>query len=439
MRDEEIKKAVRERYAQAAQKNESCCTPATSCCGPKDTVQQISTRIGYSDRELQSVPEGSNLGLGCGNPLALASLKPGEVVLDLGSGAGFDCFLAANAVGEEGKVIGVDMTPEMLAKARENARKGNYSNVEFRLGEIENLPAADHSVNIVISNCVINLAPNKKRVFQEAFRVLNPGGRLMVSDIVWLKELPQEIKNSVSAYVSCIAGAISKEEYLEAIRQAGFAEAKILEETLFPVELLANDPMAKAVAQSLNLTPEKSRELAGSIASIKVSGIKPHPSLEASPREFRDRTHKRRVSLGLASPEDEPQIKELLAQNALPHQDITSAHLRSFWVLRTEGEVVGVIGLEVLGKFALLRSLAVHPSYRRQGWATQLINKVEEYAVSRNVDTLYLLAPTEEEFFARRGYRKIARHSAPPQVQDLSEFKSLCPAGAAFLVKQLRE
>jgi arsenite methyltransferase len=439
MRDEEIKKAVRERYAEAAQKNESCCSPAPSCCGPKDTPQQISTRIGYSDQDLKSVPEGSNLGLGCGNPLALASLKPGEVVLDLGAGAGFDCFLAANAVGRDGMVIGVDMTPEMVAKARENARKGNYSNVEFRLGEIENLPAADHSVDIVISNCVINLAPNKKRVFQEAFRVLKPTGRLMVSDIVWLKELPQEIKNSVSAYVSCIAGAISKEAYLEAIRQAGFAEAKILEETLFPVELTANDPMAKAVVQSLNLTPEKVRELAGSIASIKVSGRKPHPSLEGSPREFRDRTHKKRVNLELASPEDEPQIKDLLAQSGLPHQDITSAHLRSFWVLRTEGGIVGVIGLQVLGKFSLLRSLTVTPPYRRQGWATQLINKVEEYAVSRNVDTLYLLAPTEEEFFSRRGYRKIARHSAPKALQDLPEFQTLCSADAACLVKQLRD
>jgi arsenite methyltransferase len=227
---------------------------------------------------LKAVPEGANLGLGCGNPVALASLKEGEIVLDLGSGGGFDCFLAANQVGKTGKVIGVDMTAEMLDRARENARKGNFDNVEFRLGEIENLPVGDHQVDIIISNCVINLSPNKERVFQEAFRVLRPGGRLMVSDIVLLKELPGEIRNSVAAYIGCVAGAITKKEYLEAIQSTGFKEIKVLGETTFPAEFLANDPTAREVAKNLKLSREKAKDLASAVVSIKVSAIKPSVS-----------------------------------------------------------------------------------------------------------------------------------------------------------------
>lgn len=274
MKEEEIKKVVREGYAKIARKQSSCCAPVTSCCGT-DRAEGISRRIGYGDEELASVPEGANLGLGCGNPVALASLNEGETVLDLGSGAGFDCFLAANKVGREGKVIGVDMTPEMIQKARENARKGNYENVEFRLGEIENIPAADNSVDAVISNCVINLAPDKRKVFKEAFRVLKPRGRLMVSDIVLLKELPEVIKNSVEAYIGCLSGAIMKDEYLEAIENAGFRDVKIVDEAHYPIELMANDPTAKAVIKNLNIPHEATEGIAESIASIKVQGIKP--------------------------------------------------------------------------------------------------------------------------------------------------------------------
>ena len=271
----EIRKAVREGYGKIAKQGSSCYGPAKSCCGSADSAQEISRKIGYTEKELKAAPEGANLGLGCGNPIALASLKEGEVVLDLGSGAGFDCFLAANQVGKTGRVIGVDMTAEMLDRARENARKGNYDNVEFRLGEIENLPVGDHQVDVIISNCVINLSPNKKRVFQEAFRVLNSGGRLMVSDIVLLKELPEEIRNSAAAYVGCVAGAVTKKDYLEAIQAAGFEETNVLGEATFSVELLANDPTAREVAKNLKLSREKAKDLASSVVSIKVSAIKP--------------------------------------------------------------------------------------------------------------------------------------------------------------------
>jgi SAM-dependent methyltransferase len=276
LRKEDVKKVVRKGYARIAQKGSPCCAQATSCCPGTDLREAIGKKIGYTEEELQAVPEGANLGLGCGNPVALASIKAGEVVLDLGSGAGFDAFLAANKVGKEGRVIGVDMTPEMIEKARGNASKGNYENVEFRLGEIENLPVADSSVDVVISNCVINLSPDKARVFSEAFRVLKPGGRLFISDIVLLKELPDFIENSIEAYIGCLAGAIMKDQYLEAIKAAGFHEVSIIDETSFPMECMVNDPTAKAIIADLKISPEEVEEVASSIRSIKVSGLKPN-------------------------------------------------------------------------------------------------------------------------------------------------------------------
>ena len=274
MKEAETRKAVREGYAKIAKGSCSCCAPVSSCCGSTDLVQDISRNIGYTEEELRAVPEGANLGLGCGNPVALASLREGDTVLDLGSGAGFDCFLAADRVGKDGRVIGVDMTAEMIEKARENASKGNYGNVEFRLGEIENLPAADNSVDVVISNCVVNLVPDKRRAFMEAFRVLRPGGRLMISDIVLLKELPDGVKNSIEAYIGCLSGAIMRDEYIRAIRAAGFQEVRIIDETHFPVEFMANDPTAQAIIESLKISPEKMKEVASSITSIKVQGVK---------------------------------------------------------------------------------------------------------------------------------------------------------------------
>ena len=276
MKEKDTKKVVREGYAKIAKQSSSCCSPVSSCCGSTDLAQDISKSIGYTDEEIKAVPQGANLGLGCGNPVALASLREGETVLDLGSGAGFDCFLAAERVGEKGRVIGVDMTPEMIEKARENARKGNYGNVEFRLGEIENLPVADNSVDVVISNCVINLAPDKKRVFKEAFRVLKPGGRVMVSDIVLLKELPDFIKNSIEAYIGCLSGAIMRDEYIGTIRAVGFQKVRVIDETSFPIECMADGPAVKAIIKKSKTSMEKTNQVADSVVSIKICGLKPN-------------------------------------------------------------------------------------------------------------------------------------------------------------------
>jgi len=279
MKEETIKKAVREGYARIVKGDQSCCAPVNSCCGDRHLAQTVSKRIGYSEEELKEVPEGANLGLGCGNPIAFSSLKKGETVLDLGSGAGFDCFLAANQVGNKGRVIGVDMTAEMIERARENAQKSKYKNVEFRLGEIENLPVADSSIDIIISNCVINLSPNKRNVFREVFRVLKPGGRLMISDMVLLKELPDYIRDSIEAYIGCLSGAIMKNEYLGAMQAAGFQKVRIIDETSLPIDCMANDPTVKPIIENLNLSPDKTEEIASSVVSIKVYAVKPNGSI----------------------------------------------------------------------------------------------------------------------------------------------------------------
>jgi arsenite methyltransferase len=278
VKKEKIKKLVRNRYANIAKENSSCCTSNSCGCGTQSSTE-MSKLIGYSQKELDSVPEGSNMGLGCGNPTALASLKEGERVLDLGSGGGFDCFLAAKKVGKTGRVIGVDMTPEMLDKARANARRGKYSNVEFRLGEIENLPVADSSVDVVISNCVINLSPDKKRIFEEAFRVLTPKGRLMVSDIVLLDELPKVVRQNAEAYSACIAGAETKEKYLELIEKAGFQDVKVVEETNFPIDNVLREPSMKRIIKTLALSSEKLKKLEKSVVSVQVSATKQRETL----------------------------------------------------------------------------------------------------------------------------------------------------------------
>src|SRR3989338_2404712 len=232
-----VKETVKKAYGSIASKKGSCCGTEVKA----DIAAKVS---GYSDEELSSIPEEANLGLSCGNPVAIASLQEGETVLDLGSGAGIDCFLAANRVGDRGRVIGIDMTPEMIERARENARKGNFKNVEFRLGYIENLLVEDNSIDVVISNCVINLAPDKSRVFKEIYRVLKPGGRMIVSDIVLTGKLPSRIKNNVNAYVGCIAGAVQMDDYLKMIEDAGLSSSAILQKSNSNC-LDSNDPIAK--------------------------------------------------------------------------------------------------------------------------------------------------------------------------------------------------
>ena len=227
----DIRTVVREKYGAIAEGRTSGCCGAGCGCGETEVLGQI----GYTAEQAQVIPEGSNLGLGCGNPLAFAEVRPGETVLDLGSGAGIDCFLAAREVGPGGKVIGVDMTSAMLERARANAAKHGYANVEFRLGEIEHLPVPDASVDLVISNCVVNLSPDKPQVFRETFRALRSGGRMVVSDLVLTRELGPQLQNDVDLYVGCVAGASLRQDYLRFIREAGFRDVEVVSESSYEV------------------------------------------------------------------------------------------------------------------------------------------------------------------------------------------------------------
>ena len=254
----DVKTIVKERYGETAR-------AGTGCCGG----QEVSQAVGYTVEQLAAVPQAADLGLGCGNPTALAEIRLGEIVLDLGSGAGLDCFLAAREVGPAGRVIGVDMTPEMLARARANAAKVGFTNVEFREGEIEHLPVEDNSVDLVMSNCVINLSPDKPQVFLEIYRALKPGGRMVVSDIVLNGRLPRALQKSAAAYAACIAGAAQKEDYLRAVEQAGLREVTVVKESGPPEIAHSTDPLMKLAGRLLRRRDGRSR-----IASITVWAVK---------------------------------------------------------------------------------------------------------------------------------------------------------------------
>ncbi len=290
---DDIRAAVRERYGATARAQQGCCGDSQaagkaggSCCGDAraegsggsccggTSVDEHSAGLGYSQEQLASLPEGANLGLGCGNPTAIAALREGETVVDLGSGGGIDCFLAARRVGPGGRAIGVDMTPDMLDRARAAARKSGLPNVEFRLGEIEHLPLADSIADVVISNCVINLSPDKPQVFREAFRVLKRGGRVAVSDIVLLADLPEALRTDLALYAGCISGALRKEQYLSAMRDAGFADVRVVSERAAG-DLVVDPADLERLQKASGLPAERLRKLGEQVVSVHVEAVKP--------------------------------------------------------------------------------------------------------------------------------------------------------------------
>lgn len=415
VKHDEIRQTVRERYAHIAE-NEGCgCAP--SCCGgPATNSAEASQTIGYSADETGVVPDGANMGLGCGNPQAIAKLKPGETVLDLGSGGGFDCFLAARQVGQTGHVIGVDMTPAMLTKARINAEKGGYNNVEFRLGEIEHLPVADGIVDVIISNCVINLSPNKARVFEDAFRVLKPGGRLAISDVVAFAELPDHIRNDLRLLTGCMAGASLITEVEEMLHSAGFEQIRI-------------SPKDESKSFIHAWAPEKS--ITDYVVSASIEAIKPcSGSCCCSNIES--------PMIRPAVAKDLGAIKSLLSRCQLPTDDLTEASAGSFLVAASGDEILGVCGIEVFGRDGLIRSLAVDPELRGRKLGERLVAENESKALAASIERLYLLTTTARDYMQRLGYADIARESAPEPVRAHPQFRGLCPASAKCLAKNLR-
>jgi len=260
---EELRERVREGYTRVVQEDRD-----------EERRREHAERIGYSPEQLDAAPEGANLGVGCGNPTAIDTLRPGETVVDLGSGAGFDAFLAARQVGPSGFVIGVDMTDAMLEKARSNAAAAGLSNVEFRKGQIEALPIEDESVDVILSNCVINLSPEKNRVYREAWRVLRPVGRVMVSDIVLERPLPTAVMESLEAYLGCVGGASLRSEYLETIRKAGFREVRVQSEAPFADALGLDDPRVREIMDRLGISPDEAKEYASAVTSLHIFAVK---------------------------------------------------------------------------------------------------------------------------------------------------------------------
>ncbi|MFK8104659.1 MAG: arsenite methyltransferase [Saprospiraceae bacterium] len=268
-----VKKSVVESYGKLAKsRSNNLFTKLFACCDPIETAQKVAENIGYSQEDLAQVPKDANLGVGCGNPAALTTIKQGETVVDLGSGAGFDSFIVARTVGENGKVIGVDLSTEMLALANKNAQKGRYTHVEFVKGDIEALPLADNVADHVISNCVINLSLHKDKVYQEAYRVLKTGGSLAISDIVLEKELPDFIKESLAGHIACVSGAEKLETYLAYVKEAGFEDIKLVAKKAFPLELMLTDPQLLKIAEEMNfdLESEAAKDIAARVTSISL-------------------------------------------------------------------------------------------------------------------------------------------------------------------------
>jgi N-acetylglutamate synthase-like GNAT family acetyltransferase/SAM-dependent methyltransferase len=436
----DIKEAVRQRYARAIQKpSTSCCGPApsqpvqvkSSCCGPSvtDTMKgSLVKTAGYREEELGRLPaDAVQNSFGCGNPLAFAGVESGQAVLDIGSGAGIDCLIAAEKVGPSGRIIGLDMTTEMIERARKNAREAGVTNVEFRLGDAEKMPVEDASVDWVISNCVINLSPDKPAVFREIARVLKPGGRISISDIV-AEDLPATIRESRDAWTGCLAGAISEAEYVQGLEAAGLRSVRASSRLVYDASQLHGlfgDSACGPTPGSCGDVGGLAQATAGRIWSARFEGVKPYPKTSAS-----------EVTVMPAQEADIPAIQELLAEAELPAD--VEAHLGNFLVARHQGKAVGCVGMEVRGSDALFRSLAVAPAYRGLGLGRRLYEALEEMAKGRGVERAYLLTNTIASMAETWGFRRLDRAQVPQVIQETSEFRGGCCASAVPMWKDLR-
>jgi arsenite methyltransferase len=418
---------VREKYGAAAKRviesaGGGCCGPVNSCCGGAafdGTVDPITAGL-YVLGETDELPQAAVLAsLGCGNPTALAELRAGEVVLDLGSGGGIDVLLSARRVGPAGKAYGLDMTDEMLALARRNAADAGVANVEFLRGQIEQIPLPDQSVDVIISNCVINLSGDKGRVIREAFRVLRPGGRFAVSDVVVQGELPADVKRSMELWVGCVAGALQDTEFTGLLRDAGFEAPSVEMTRVYELD------DARAFLANTGLDVDRvAVEVAGRVGAAFVRATKP-----AS------------FAIREATAADTTEVEQLLTGAGLPVVDVAKA-LRQprsgFIVAESRGAIVGVGGLEDCCDDALLRSVAVRDAWRSRGVGRAIVTRLIADAEARGKRALFLLTTTADRYFPGFGFQPVAREALPDAVRATSEFRKACPASAVAMVRPSR-
>jgi N-acetylglutamate synthase-like GNAT family acetyltransferase/2-polyprenyl-3-methyl-5-hydroxy-6-metoxy-1,4-benzoquinol methylase len=420
---EAIKAAVRERYARAIAE------PAQGCCGdgevrPRGTLARTA---GYDPTELQGVPAGAvESSFGCGNPLALVEVLPGDVVLDLGSGAGLDCLLAASRVGPTGRVIGLDMTPEMIERARAHAREVGVTNVEFRQGEMERMPVGAATVDWIISNCVICLSPDKDAVFREMARVLKPGGQVSVSDVV-ADALPEALRRDPTLWSACMGGAIPEDDYLARMAAAGLADARVEARLVYERAQIA--AFVEAAITRGDLRGDDARALregvdgfVGHIASARIRAERP----VVGPRG-------ERVGIRAAASGDLGAVERLLREAELPPDD-AAAHLRNFLVAEAGGVLVGCAGFEAYGPDALFRSLAVTPAYRGRGLARALMRRLTTRARAAGVDRAWGLTFTIPGLLGRWGFVAVDRAAAPSAIRQTGQFAGCCASAPLFVL-----
>lgn len=410
---DELTDAIRAKYGGAAERVRAATRVPPDACNP------ISSGL-YGNDVADGVPRNALLAsLGCGNPTALAELKPGDVVLDLGSGGGIDVLLSARRVGPTGRAYGIDSTPEMLSLAEANAAEAGASNVAFLEGDIENIPLPDESVDVLLSNCVINLAGDKGRVLKEAHRVLVPGGRFAVSDIVVRGTLPPPLRKSLEAWVGCVAGALEEGEFLTLLQEAGFGEPSIEPTRVYDAE------DARTFVEAAGVEIPEADALAGSIMAAFVRASKPRRG-DAETRSRRADA----VRLRPSTAADLPAIERVLRRAHLPVSGIRQAHL----LLAAHGdEVVGVGGIELHGADALLRSIAVSPTWRGQGLGDRIVRAALDDARRRGVRDVYLLTTTAADYFPRFGFAVLDRADVSEPVRGSGEFRELCPDSAVAM------
>lgn len=418
--DESLKNLVREKYTEVA--NQSKDFNAASCCGCGPSCETDGEFLGIMAEDytkLSGYVADADLGLGCGLPTQFAQIKEGDTVIDLGSGAGNDAFVARAATGNSGKVIGVDFTEAMIAKARANAEKLGFNNVEFRQGDIEAMPVSDNVADVVVSNCVLNLVPNKAKVFKEIYRTLKPGGHFSISDIVLEGELPAGLQHAAEMYAGCVSGAIQKSDYLGLIEKTGFVNITLQKDR----EIVLPDSILAEYISSEEIEAYRKGNLG--IYSITVYADKPSPAAA----EIRIRT---------AKPTDKEAVTELLQSVGLPTADL-NPELSNFLLAFADGQLVGTAGVEVTGDYGLLRSVAVKESFRNYKIAQRLVNDLTKQMRLQWVKELYLITTTAETYFGKQGFEKVERAAVPTEIAQSQQFSGLCPSSATVMKKSVEK